>query len=54
MENLFIIRFKVCGRVYSFIIGVGGLFELNGDSKREYVNNYKFLYGISGETEWID
>lgn len=52
MEKIISIRFKVCGKVYSFIVSV--LSELDEDTKREYVDNYKFLHGISGKTEWID
>lgn len=54
MKELLGIKFKACGKVYSFIIGVGILSELNEDTKRKYVDNYKFLHGISGETEWIN
>ena len=54
MKKLLSIEFKACGKVYSFIIGVGVLSELDEDTKRRYVDSYKLLRGISGETEWIN
>lgn len=49
VEKIFSIRFKSCGKIYSFIVSV--LSKLYEDTKRKYEDNYKFLHEIFGKTE---